>query len=98
MGSTDWLIISLSRTRIHALLARVSLSIATALKKWNTCIIIIIFEVMIGTFQSIRFMLSCHLGIYYYSVRYGCNMQIMSCLISDHVCKNVSDFSLSIVF
>ena len=30
MGSTDWLIIALSRTRINALLTGVSLSIATA--------------------------------------------------------------------
>ena len=34
MGSTDWLIISLSITRINALLTGVSLSIATAVLKY----------------------------------------------------------------
>ena len=33
-------------------------------KEWNTFKLILIFEVMIDTFHSTEFILSCHLGIY----------------------------------
>ena len=32
-------------------------------EEWNTFKLILIFEVMIDTFQSTEFVLSCHLGI-----------------------------------